>query len=229
VKQQMRTLKRQLQVAANAHGAVFKPVWDEEANAPEWTLGQVDPIPVFKVSITVGEILYNLRAALDYIVYELAAIENNGKYIDGTQFPIDESADYFESHITGLLPKKNGEPKKVNAYLRTIPAHVIERLRSFQPFAGCKWTRLLRELSNPDKHRHLTELASTTEPVIRERTVVATEDEGETTVFEYAASVEVLFVSGEPVVETLEMLHREVTATIDLFKSMIYRVEPGGV
>src|SRR5215831_11863276 len=45
-----------------------------------------DPI----ISVLIGEAVYNLRAALDYLVYELAFLDT-GSIKDGTQFPIDYS------------------------------------------------------------------------------------------------------------------------------------------
>src|SRR5262249_11398095 len=44
-----------------------------------------DEIPPM-TSILIGEVVYNLRAALDYLVYELAILDS-GSIQDGTQFP----------------------------------------------------------------------------------------------------------------------------------------------
>ena len=42
--------------------------------------------------IRVGEAIYNLRAALDYLVYELAILDS-GNVQQGTQFPIEDTKD----------------------------------------------------------------------------------------------------------------------------------------
>src|SRR5436309_1128025 len=39
-------------------------------------------------SILIGETIYNQRAALDYLIYELALLDS-GRIQDGTQFPIE--------------------------------------------------------------------------------------------------------------------------------------------
>lgn len=96
--------------------------------------------PPFIIGILIGEIAYNLRSALDYLIFELAT-HDSGSPKEMTQFPIVNSAHDFNHRIPTWL---NG----VNA------AHVtmIERL---QPYNGCNWTKRLRDISNPDKHRHL--------------------------------------------------------------------------
>jgi hypothetical protein len=35
-------------------------------------------------------------------------------------------------------------------------ARAQDAIKRYQPFAGCQWTGLLRDLNNPDKHRTLT-------------------------------------------------------------------------
>jgi len=91
--------------------------------------------------ILVGEIVYNLRAALDYLIYELAILDT--KLVqDGTQFPICDTKSAFD-----------GVEKKFLVGLNTTHRAGIERL---QPYSGCDWTPILRDISNPDKHRHLT-------------------------------------------------------------------------
>ncbi len=63
----------------------------------------------------------------------------------GTQFPIEDSGKHFNGH------SKVVRLKGIN------PTHIamIERL---QPYNGCDWTKILRELSNPDKHREITRI-----------------------------------------------------------------------
>jgi hypothetical protein len=115
-----------------------------------------DPDPPYKISpsvsknfthpsnligIIIGEICYNLRAALDYLVYELAILDS-GSVQDRTQFTIEETPKKFRGQINRQLIGLN-------------PVHIaaIERL---QPYNGCYWTKLIAEISNPDKHRQIT-------------------------------------------------------------------------
>jgi len=102
------------------------------------------PIPPI-ISILVGEIVYNLRAALDYLIYELARFDA-GKVIKRTQFPIDNSEDCFRG--------------RRKTFLKGLSDVHITATKRLQPCDGCDWTRTLKELSNPDKHMHLTVVSS---------------------------------------------------------------------
>jgi hypothetical protein len=59
-----------------------------------------------------------------------------------TQFPIDDRPKKFAEHECSMLKGLNLTHKAA-----------IENL---QPYNGCTWTKMLRILSNPDKHRTLT-------------------------------------------------------------------------
>lgn len=111
-----------------------------QPNVPIQITRPESPIPI-KVPILVGETVNNLRTTLDYVVYELAILDS-GSIQNGTQFPIEDTADGFQARKKSYLKGLN-------------PSHVaqIERL---QPYNGIDWMRLLRTVSNPDKHRHLT-------------------------------------------------------------------------
>jgi hypothetical protein len=113
--------------------------YDAHAGEPIFTFDP--PVPPL-ASILCGETVYNLRAALDYLVYALAILDT-GKIQHGTQFPIDDAPDRFAQSI------ERGRLKGLNC------AHVAN-IKSLQPYNSCKWTKVLRDLSNPDKHRELT-------------------------------------------------------------------------
>lgn len=92
------------------------------------------------LSICAGECIYNLRAALDYLIYNLAWLDS-GRQVDQTQFPIvDKSASWKQQRGNRLKGVNDDHAKTVSEY---------------QPFSGCDWTRRLREYSNADKHRTL--------------------------------------------------------------------------
>jgi hypothetical protein len=113
-----------------------------------------DPVVGFRViqfpdlpadlPLAISDGVHNLRSAADYFVYELARIDS-GTAQHGTQFPICDTKPAFDSvvkrHLRGVNQQHRG---------------VIE---SLQPFRGCRWTRILREISNPDKHRTLTPIS----------------------------------------------------------------------
>jgi hypothetical protein len=102
------------------------------------------------VPLALSDAVHNLRSALDYLVYELALLDSKAIQ-DNTQFPIEDCK-------VGKSPrgKTIGFDAITSRYLKGLcPVHVaaIERL---QPYNGANWTKTLREISNPDKHRRLT-------------------------------------------------------------------------
>lgn len=50
--------------------------------------------PTLRIQVLVGETIYNLRAALDYFVYQLAIL-NSGRVQHYTQFPIERTPSKF--------------------------------------------------------------------------------------------------------------------------------------
>lgn len=102
------------------------------------------PIPLI-IPIVVGEAVYNLRAALDYLVFELAVLDSGSSKAQ-TQFPIEDTPELFSRRRPALL---NG--------VSNSHATVIEWK---QPYNRVAWTRSLRDISNPDKHRRLTSVRS---------------------------------------------------------------------
>ena len=98
------------------------------------------------LSVRVGEMIYNLRAALDYVVFELAR-HDSGEAQEGTQFPIEDREDVFRK-------------TRRTTYLKGISDEHLALIEGYQPYKGCDWTVLLRQLSNPDKHRELHLLIS---------------------------------------------------------------------
>jgi len=75
--------------------------------------------------ILVGECIYNLRAALDYLIYELAILDS-GKIQERTQFPIEDTVKRWKTKCASRLKG-----------LSVVHQACIERL---QPCFGCKWT-----------------------------------------------------------------------------------------
>jgi hypothetical protein len=93
-----------------------------------------------RLGTLVGEISYNLRCALDYLVYALAELDSKAPQ-RGTQFLIADTAKDFAGRAKGML-----------VGVSAVHVAAIERL---QPYNGCQWTGRLRDLSNMDKHRHI--------------------------------------------------------------------------
>jgi len=97
--------------------------------------------PPLIVGVLIGEIAYNLRSALDYLVFELAKLDSGAEQ-KGTQFPIEDKPESFRGNAPRMLVGLN-------------PTHIAQ-IERYQPYNnGCNWIARLRDLSNPDKHRHL--------------------------------------------------------------------------
>lgn len=125
-----------------------------------------EPLPL-EWPIIIGEIVHNLRSALDHSIYELTCIET-GHPLNGTEFPVfaDESK-YFAVN-------NRGEPTRISG-LYKIRGIKNERRRAvikgLQPFEFRKTHKadelpiiaLVHELSIVDKHRtlHLCRMATT--------------------------------------------------------------------
>lgn len=125
--------------------------FDEEKRS-NITLGSTDdPHEFVEWSVTIGEIVHNLRSALDHLVWQLVG-DNGGQPSRANMFPIVslENRDNWES-----VSKNN---------LKGVSDAMKERIRRIQPFAvlGAPYdvTALskLHHLSNVDKHRRSLQL-----------------------------------------------------------------------
>jgi hypothetical protein len=111
------------------------------------SLSHTPTLPIH-LPLAVSDCVHNLRAALDYLVYELAR-HDSGEFQDGTQFIVEDVK--FDAHNP-----KRGFDARAKVYLKGISDDHVRRLEEFQPYMGCKWTKTLVQISNPDKHRQLT-------------------------------------------------------------------------
>lgn len=166
------------------------------------TVHPLDP-PSPRLAAVAGEVVYHLRSALDFAVYA-AALVDSGTLQQDTQFPIVSDEGDWDAQATRRL-------RGLTLWRRDI-------VRELQPFNGEAWATLLRDLSNPDKHRHLT--------------VVAVEAEHKLTVKRTAEGFESTF---EPaVVLTLEGGGELVATLSDLLTNVARAIarllvkEPGG-
>jgi hypothetical protein len=169
-----------------------------------------------RVPILVGEICYNLRGALDYLVFELAK-HDFGAPQENTQFPIADKPEKFRSARAARLRGVND-----------LHVAMIERLQPYQD--GCDWTRSLREISNPDKHREFSAMRGTgagiayapTDPEYEGLALpirrVRHPTRGEIDVKLDFTHV-VHFVDGPPVVETLDPIKFKVFEALTAFGS----------
>lgn len=176
------------------------------------------------IPIIVGETIYNLRAALDYLIYELA-IKDSGSPQPGTQFLIEDIK--TDPHY----PQRGFDWRSKKCLAGLSKPHV-EAIEALQPYVGCKWAQTLRDISNPDKHRHLTAVVGRWNEmanfecgisgafdnlpgmILRGRGGIYTDD-----YFHLEYTVEITFPDGTPVIKTLEFVKNSVTGVLKIFES----------
>ena len=115
------------------------------------TLGSADyPHEFVEWAVTIGEIVHNLRSALDHLVWQLVR-DNGGQPSEANMFPIVslESRDDWERISKNKLKGVSDEMK--------------ERIKGIQPFAvlapyDVTALSKLHHLSNVDKHRRSLQL-----------------------------------------------------------------------
>lgn len=164
--------------------------------------------PPERIGILVGETMYNLRAALDYLVFR-QAIHDSGQEQQGTQFPIAST------------PEKFAEQQR--RFLKGVSDKHVELIESFQPYHGDESAIWIREFSNLDKHRAIPLLAD-----VRGQTMISVGGTDEDVArlggvrqpdgaVHYPATTTVTFENGAPVVEVLEELAAWVRGVVDAF------------
>ena len=172
--------------------------------------------PPLVVGILIGEICYNLRSALDYLIFELS-IHDSGIEPSNTQFPIEDSKDGFTGRATTVR-------------LKGINPRHIAMIECLQPYKGCDWTKTLRDISNPDKHRELAGITGTYQvrhsfpdhadflsvnrPIRRVHHPIRGEVE-----VKIQLTSPVALRDGSPIPKTLEVIKLQVAETLTAFKS----------
>jgi hypothetical protein len=157
------------------------------------------PAPL-EVSVLIGEVAQHLRIALDYLVYELACFDAK-RVVDRTQFPVADSEERFKDLLARYNLRHTLTPEHIAA---------IERL---QPLSGCHWIARLSDLSNPDKHRHLTAVVSpiavTLSPGSTEAILAGSQVDVQSDI-----AIQITFRDGTPVIESLEQFQSQVSQVL---------------
>jgi hypothetical protein len=157
----------------------------------------------------VSEYALHARAALDYIVYDLA-LHNKRSEQEGTQFPICECKKNFPKRPdgTGIGPLKHLTPEQIA---------LIER---FQPYNGFPLLHVLHGLSNRDKHRHFAHIAATsiTLPVLTPDANSVPSNAKMNVKF--YRSFEITLEGRSDAAKTLRQLHTHLTAILNEFNAL---------
>lgn len=103
--------------------------------------------PPLAWSVMVGDIVHNLRSALDHLAWQLVLVSGAEPVIGATQFPI------FTSE-----PGNSNERGKWNRYVAGMADPILEYMREVQPYADRDGAHehslvILATFSNEDKHR----------------------------------------------------------------------------
>jgi hypothetical protein len=118
---------------------------------PDFPIGQpvITEQPPVTLSLILGDCLTNARAALDYIAWQLAV-----RFFDP---PVNIGEPHDRRITTFPLfdrPNEGGYLNRINGWRnRQVPAAVLDRIESVQPYNGWEPLWWLHELVNEDKHR----------------------------------------------------------------------------
>lgn len=189
------TIQGEPEVNINAEG-------NTEVTTPWYDFGEPFSDPVW--SRELGYAVYNLRASLDYLVYALAYLDS-GSEKKGTQFPICSNPSQF---------KKSAK----RGVLRGVTLSHKAAIEALQPYNGGTWLKELASLSNPDKHMHLSAVASQNlMRTLRISHEFDADTQTRTINMELDATRFIAFPDSSPVIPLLDTLEKEVTGTVDQF------------
>jgi len=152
----LRAIKRCIAIyaASKPHKIVSKPKGKKKLNIPK--------APPREISVLAGEMIYQMRSALDHLAFELVKRNMSGKSLPlgwdtRTQFPL-----YVTVPTKGKPPVPHTLPAPYNIFsgqLPNISAKAFTFIESIQPYYGntavCNLLGFLAKLSNIDKHRYL--------------------------------------------------------------------------
>jgi len=199
----------------------------EDPDTGEYVAHSVTKEVEFRLGIVAGEAIHNLRAALEYLVFALRRHDSPGKTFETkTQFSIEDCEKCFA--------------RRRKTYLKGVSDPHVATIEAYQPYKGCEWTRLLREISNEDKHREIKavvrrfgktqgetvvdlgefELSEAGAKPLRPLVILPEDDIPTLDVSVYVnlrGTVDVAFPDGLGVIETLEEIQTQVRLVLETF------------
>ncbi len=122
---------------------------DSQTRKPIYYVGNIKHTPALITTIS-GDILQNLRSALDHLAYQLFLVGTNGASGPGRHiyFPIADSPPEYKSSLPGKV--------------KGMRQDAIDAINCIEPYKGGKGHQLwvLHKLNNIDKHRLLVAVGS---------------------------------------------------------------------
>lgn len=158
---------------AYTHGIAFKTecerIIDPEAyqTVPnmnsDWTHGTIKAItnvvPENDAALELGEFFYQLRAALDAVVYQVAVIHHGSDpppYENSVEFPICSDSTSFNRNPVNRPPF----PNKLRDWLETIqPYNAAKTVATNYPWVNER-LRVIHDCARKDRHRRLHVIAA---------------------------------------------------------------------
>ena len=141
---------------------------DRDAGGQKWVYRGVTPEVPIEWSIRAGEILYNLRSAMDHLVWQLV-LANGEEPTQVNQFPIlDEEMEWADRTTKSLKGVADDDKKRIR-YLQPFNPFLALPIGGESPPCDAQVFRTLRDLCNVDKHRHLNLILAETsgiEPIV---------------------------------------------------------------
>jgi hypothetical protein len=168
--------------------------------------------PLDDLAVLISEIVQHLAIALNYLVAALA--ESRGRPVnENLQFPICDMPKQFR--------------RRIPSELKGLSEKQITLIEKFQPYNDNRWLGLIRDLSNPDKHRHPIKISAGASH-ISIRALSHTETKTplgkslfvpDTVQMNYNFGLPIVFTKDHaPVIETLQVLHLKVSDLLDAFR-----------
>lgn len=177
---------------------------DPDSSAPALSIQGVNHPIDPAIPLLASEVVFHLRASLDYLVFQLALLDS-GLVQERTQFPMAET--------------RAGFVQGIPRYLVGITPEHIAMLEEYQPALGVEWVRTLRNLSNGDKHRAFPLTLRRFQGTLTPRTAL-TSNGREQPQMEYEIRISISLADGSPLIETLDTLQGRVFETLERFRPL---------
>ena len=158
---QIQTLSSDIEVfGATIRRSIVHEI-DRDAGEQKWIYrGATAEVPI-EWSIRVGEVLYNLRSALDHLVWQLV-LANGEEPARNNQFPILDEAEEWMSRTENQLKGVSENHRQMIRFLQPFnPLLELPVNGEMRPY-NAQVFRTLHDLCNIDKHRHLNLICAVT-------------------------------------------------------------------